>query len=108
MSKAPICTTREAIRALGGRAKVAAWLKVSQSAISNWAIYGHIARGKELQVLLSLWARGHQVSPKLFGVSSWDELIMPKAQTSKATSRPGSPDIASASMMKREIFCDRG
>lgn len=107
MSKPLITTEREAIRALGGRAKVAAWLNVSISAVSNWIAYGHIARGKELHILLSLRARGYEVSPKLFGASSWDELTMPVPKSEQPRLRRAKGRSARTSMPHaQDLHCE--
>lgn len=76
-----IATARDAIRALGGPTAVAEWLNLDQSTISSWGLRGAIGRGWEMHIYQSLIDRKisrAEISPKVFGIDAWDQLIMPR------------------------------
>lgn len=72
-----VSTPGEAIRALGGPTLVARWLKLSPSAVSTWITRDGVGRGYHLHVYLSLRRKGFRVAPQVFGIESWDEVLMP-------------------------------
>jgi hypothetical protein len=72
----------EAIDALGGNAKVARWLNIetgkpsAPSTISGWRERG-ISRNFAIHFFVELVEnRGHQLAPAVFGLDSWDGVLM--------------------------------
>jgi len=78
----------DAIAALGGQTHVKTCLGLDQSTISSWAIRKRVSRDYFPHVFLSLMRRKiplEAISPRVFGLQSWDSLIIPPAR--KRTSR---------------------
>ena len=71
-----IMTMEELIVALGGPHEIAQWLYPGE--YERWLKNGHVARGYDLQVYLTLTTMGYRhINPRLFGVRSWSELLLP-------------------------------
>src|SRR5262249_11541773 len=76
-------TAAQAIDALGGNAKVAEWLSVKigkpaePNTISGWRKRG-ISRNFAIHFFVELVEkRGHKLMPGVFGLESWDMVLMP-------------------------------
>jgi hypothetical protein len=82
-----INTAREAIEALGGVKVVAAWLGTSPDNVMMMRHRGYVARGYHLHFYVTLQERGYRLAPSLFGLDTFDHLIMPKLRGRK---KPGS------------------
>lgn len=85
-AKKTVETVSDAISQLGGHKHVEACLGLDQSTISSWVVRKRVSRDYALHVLLSLKRRGLSVSPRVFGLESWDSLIIPRPRK-KAKSR---------------------
>lgn len=78
--KKTVDTVGEAIARLGGQKHVKTCLGLDQSTISSWVSRKRVSRDYALHVLLSLMKRRYPlqaVSPRVFGLQSWDSLIIP-------------------------------
>lgn len=78
---------KDVITALGGPTAVANWLGLDQSTVSGWGLRDAVGRGYRFHIYWSLRDRGYtekQIPAKAFGLSSWDDVIMPKLRRSKA------------------------
>jgi hypothetical protein len=73
-----ITNSKEAIEALGGHHAVAKWLGTTPDNVLMMRHRGYVARGFHLHFYITLKQRGHQLAPSLFGLDSFDALIMPK------------------------------
>ena len=62
----------ELVDTLGGDTKVASWLGISQSAVSQWKLRGQIATGWHIRLLAELTRRGKTINPAVFGLTSDD------------------------------------
>jgi hypothetical protein len=76
-------TPGQAIDALGGNAAVARWLSIEigrpaeQNTISGWRKRG-ISRNFAVHFFAELVERrGHKLMPGVFGLDSWDMVLMP-------------------------------
>jgi hypothetical protein len=67
---------RKAIAALGGPSHVGRKLYITQGSVSGWIMEGRVARGWHLQVYLSLKEQGIDPHPSLFGLKSWDDVMI--------------------------------
>jgi hypothetical protein len=79
-------TARDAVKALGGPTAVGGWLRLDQSTISAWSVRGEIGRGWALHIYWSLRDRGYRqqdISPRIFGIERWDQVVMPRPKNSK-------------------------
>lgn len=67
----------QAIDALGGNAKVAEWLDTGPNVVSGWRKRG-ISRNHAMHFFAELVEkRGHSLHPKVFGLDSWNMVLMP-------------------------------
>ncbi len=82
-----INTFAEAIEFLGGHAVVAAWLGTSERHIATMKHRGRAPRGFLLHFYLTLRSRGADPAPAVFGLESFDHVIMPKDTGVKAKPR---------------------
>ena len=73
-------TVDEAIDALGGPTKVALWLETDQSAVSQMKKRGYVSRGWHLHFYFTLVDRGFNPSPRVFGLTSFKRLLMPRSR----------------------------
>lgn len=85
-------TVDEAIRALDGPTHVRTCLELDQTTVYSWVTRKRISRDYALHVLLSLMRREiplRAISPKVFGLESWDSLIIPpkRKQTNRRAAR---------------------
>lgn len=78
-----IRTPAQAIDALGGNAKVGEWLavevgrKAEPNTISGWRKRG-ISRNFAVHFYAELVERrGHRLAPQVFGLETWDMVLMP-------------------------------
>jgi hypothetical protein len=78
-----ISSAREAIEVLGGHKAVAAWLGTSSDSVLMMRHRGYIARGYHLHFYLTLKERGFQMAPSLFGLDTFERLLMPKLRVRK-------------------------
>lgn len=70
-------TAAQAIDALGGNAKVAAWLGTEPHTVSGWRRRG-ISRNHAMHFFAELAEkRGYSLRPGVFGLESWDMVLMP-------------------------------
>lgn len=67
-----INTIYELVDTLGGDTKIATWLGISQSAVSQWKLRNQIATGWHIRLLAELTRRGKTVNPAVFGLTSDD------------------------------------
>ena len=82
-----IGTFAEAIEFLGGNAAVAAWLGVPENHVATMKHRGRAPRGCMLQFYLTLRDRGAEPAPAVFGLETFDRLIMPRARIRARKSR---------------------
>ena len=82
------------IEALGGTFAVSDWLEVSPSAISNWRSRNEIPGAWHLKLYLETTKRGHQLEPKIFGMSSFASITTSPTQLGQQTPLPDSPSQA--------------
>lgn len=75
-----IATFREAVSFLGGAVPVAEWLNTTPNNIANMMCRNYAARGYHLHLYLTLRRRGAEPAPQVFGLKSWDRIIMPRTQ----------------------------
>lgn len=76
-------TAAQAIDALGGNAKVAAWLGTKPNTVSGWRERG-ISRNHAMHFFAELAERrGYSLSPGVFGLNSWDMVLMPDKRGQK-------------------------
>jgi hypothetical protein len=78
-----VSTIAEAIAILGGDAALAAWLQISRADLSRMRRENAFDRGFFGQITLSLQRCGRTPAPALFGLKSWEPLIMPAPRRSK-------------------------
>lgn len=73
----------DAIDALGGNAKVAAWLGVEPHTVSGWRKRG-ISRNHAMHFFAELSEkRGYSLQPEVFGLKSWNMVLMPDKKGQK-------------------------
>jgi hypothetical protein len=80
---ASISTAKQAIEALGGIKPVAAWLGTSPDSVMMMRHRGYIARGYHLHFYVTLKGMGFHVAPSLFGLDTFDHLMMPQLRMRK-------------------------
>lgn len=68
MKNSTIETIPELVAAFGGTGKMAEFVGVVPSAVSNWIAENAIPRGYHLQLYLEVQARGMSVDLELFGM----------------------------------------
>lgn len=78
-----IATFSEAVDFLGGDTAVARWLETDQSHIATMKCRGQPARGVLLHFYLTLLDRGADPAPEVFGLKSFDRLIMPRSASAR-------------------------
>jgi hypothetical protein len=64
-----IRTITALIDALGGDTAVANWLGISQPAVANWKVRGHIPTGWHLRIAARLSKEKKAIDPAVFGLS---------------------------------------
>lgn len=72
-----IVNVKDALEVLGGVEAVASWLGATSDALLMMRHRGYIARGYHLHFYLTLQSRGFEIAPELFGLTTFDRLIMP-------------------------------
>jgi hypothetical protein len=90
MAKRQIGTVRELVEAYDGPAKLGKTLKIGGTAVTNWCARTEVPPGWGLGFYLGLKKRGYDVSPRVFGAASWDQLMIlppapPKSKRAKKT-----------------------
>lgn len=88
-----VSTVAQAVEILGGVQAVASWRGLSSAAVANMIESNLIHRGHEIEIFLSLRARGYEMTPEMVGADSWDQIMMPGtsrrgAQTAVALLEP--------------------
>lgn len=81
-------TIAHAIAILGGEAALAAWLQIPRAELRSMARHGAFDRGFFGQITLSLQNCGFTPAPALFGLRSWEPLIMPVKGTRCSKPKP--------------------
>lgn len=80
-------TIEAVIDALGGDTAVAKWLDISQPAVANWKVRGHIPRGWHYRLVLRLQRMGYAIAPEVLGLTdddlSSDPLVRPEARAGR-------------------------
>lgn len=74
-----LTTFAEAVDYLGGDTAVADWLGTDQRHIATMKCRGQPSRGVLLHFYLTLKQRRVEFAPSVFGVQSFDRLVMPRA-----------------------------
>jgi hypothetical protein len=76
----PLTNSRDAIKALGGDARVMAWLDLEPGRLSMIKSRGYIPRGLHLHFYLTLQDRGLSGTASLYGLTAeqYARLIMPR------------------------------
>ena len=73
----------DAKRASKANSVVAEWLDVEPHTVSGWRVRG-ISRNFAVHFFAELVEkRGHTLSPQVFGLKSWDMVLMPDARGRK-------------------------
>jgi hypothetical protein len=89
-----ISTAKQAIDALGGPKAVATWLGTSPDAVLMMRHRGNIARGYHLHFWVTLKSMGLAIEPSLFGLDTFDELLMPQLRMRKGRNTRGLARVA--------------
>jgi len=79
-----VATVARAISILGGEAALAAWLQIPRSELGRMRRAEAFNPGFFGQITLSLQSAGFKPAPALFGLESWEQLIMPSKVRGKS------------------------
>lgn len=79
-----IATFAQAVDFLGGNIPVARWLETTPENVALMKSRGYAARGYHLHLYLTLRKRGATPAPAVFGLTTWDRVIMPRIRTRSA------------------------
>jgi len=82
-----VSTIADAIDVLGGEIALAAWLQIPRTELRRMRELQRFERGFFAQIFLSLQSAGFSATPALFGLSSWEPLIMPRVSPGRKASR---------------------
>ena len=67
-----INTISELVDALGGDTRLGADLGITQEAVGNWKLRGHIPPGWHVRLIARVHARGKSVAPSVFHLTEDD------------------------------------
>lgn len=81
-----INTIEELIDELGGSSELARQLDLSQSAVAQWKVRGHISDGWHMRLFADVKRRGKSVAPEVFGMTE-DEFAPLAATKHRSSSR---------------------
>jgi hypothetical protein len=73
-TKKQITTVPQMIKAYGGVKATAKKFWITEKQVRLWVKHDWPPRHFQLGILLGLQARGYEVSPKLMGVRSWEDI----------------------------------
>lgn len=80
-------TLAEAIEFLGGNSRVAAWLDTTERHVATMKHRGRVPRGYLLHFYLTLQTWGADPAPAVFGLETFDHIVMAKPKATRSRSR---------------------
>lgn len=85
-----INSAEQAIAALGGREFVGEWWGIGRTGICDIIRRDRLPAGRRLQAYYALKDKGLEMSPRVVGLESWDDLLPPPVRrpTKKRSLKP--------------------